>query len=212
MRARLFAVALVATVALATAVGAASAGRFSLSDQTFRAVWAPISFTTGGVTVTCNLTLEGSYHSRTFAKVINALIGYVTRVRVARPCTNGTLWAYNGSEVNEALGGTLANSLPWHITYKAFAGRLPSINQMRILLMGVRFLARIGGVLCNFASTGEGMDLLINMTIGRVTSVSAEPTPSLAQEGGLCFEVGRFSGNGSYTVLNTTTGITVTLI
>lgn len=122
------------------------------------------------------------------------------------------MWAYNGTETNEILGGTLANSLPWHVTYKAFAGTLPNITQLRILLVGVRFLVRIATLLCTYTENGQGIDLLLNIALGRVASITAEPRPALTSASPFCTASGGFSGNGAYTVLGSTTRVTVDLI
>jgi len=212
-RSRLFVTAIVATALLGIAVSAASAGRLSTSSQTFRATWAELTFSDGVTAVRCRVTMEGSYHSRTIAKVLHGLVGFVTRVTVARPCNNGTVWAYNGSEVNEVLGGTVPNTLPWHITYKTFAGTLPNILEVRLLLMGVRFLVRTPfGLLCNYRSSGEGLDTLIVLSGGTANNYRVESTPAVIVEGAGCATTGTIIGTGTYTVLNSSSRITVSLI
>lgn len=62
-----------AAVALSATVGTASARNLSATSQTIRASWRELVFTSGtGGTTTCQVTLEGSLHSRTTAKVIGS--------------------------------------------------------------------------------------------------------------------------------------------
>ena len=211
--------ALVASAALAALVGSASAGRLSISNQNIRVVWSSLEFKSSGVEVRCRVTIEGSFHTRTIAKVRGSLIGYLTKAIVARPCTGGTAWAHSG-EANEVLGGSFTNNLPWHITYEDFAGTLPNITSLRILLSGALFTIRstIFGItaLCEYITGTAGnatgiagrntttgvVDWLV--ASGRIRSVQGFPCPE-----------GTFTSperDGLITLLGNTTRITVTLI
>jgi hypothetical protein len=196
---------LAAAVALLAMASWANANRLSVSSSTVRAVWTPISFTASGAsTVRCNVTLEGSFHSRTITKTIGSLIGYITNARFSRPCTGGTLWAYNGTEVNEVLGGTLATSLPWHITFEGFNGALPNITGVRLLFLNVRFLYRatLFGIpaLCNYRSeAGNNIEGIAELSGATVSGLRANEERGLRSEsGGVCPTV-RFSGTASVT-------------
>src|ERR1044072_5117125 len=93
-------------VMLAFAIGllgaqVASANRISTSNRRFRATFTPFHTEdeNGANVVDCDVTLEGSLHSATFAKVGNALIGQITRAEVNRlACNGGAIWLLNGSE------------------------------------------------------------------------------------------------------------------
>lgn len=209
--------ALLAAVVLAAAVGAASASRLSTSSQSTKIVWSGLTFTGGGQAITCPVTLEGTLHESSIAKIRRSLIGFITRARASRPCTNGTAWVYNGSESNEVLGGTLSNSLPWHITYEGFTGPLPNITEIHLLLIRARFLVRatLLGIpaLCNYTTTlehpAEGW-----LRFGRggvVSSLRPNERVNIPSEtGGVCPE-GAFSVEG--TVTNGSGGnVTITLI
>jgi len=211
-------VAITAAAILAAAVGTASANRLSISNRNIRVVWTPLSFNAGAsALVRCNVTLEGSFHSNTIAKVARALIGHISRANVARPCAAGTAWAYNGSEVNEVLGGTLASSLPWHLTYESFEGTLPNITGVHLLLTGARFLLRatVFGVtlLCNYTTGASGNAAgIAQISGGVVTGLRADERREIRSEsGGLC-PAGNFSGTGAATLLGTTTALTIRLI
>ncbi len=208
-----------AAVVLAAAVGTASARNLSVSNQNIRVVWTPLTFSAGGgaVRLECNVTLEGSFTARTIAKTLGSTIGLISRANIARPCRNGTAWAYNGTEVNEVLGGTLANSLPWSITYQGFTGTLPNITGVRLLLLGARFLLRatfLVTLLCNYTTTtAHPAEGIANVEAGGgITGLRADETRSIPSEsGGACPE-GQFSGTGVVTLLGATTRITIRLI
>jgi hypothetical protein len=214
--------ALVATAILASAISTASARNLQVSETHIRVVWAPLTFSASGLaTVRCNVTLEGSFHSATIPKVVRLLIGHITRANVQRPCTGGTAWVFNGTDVNEVLGGTFANSLPWHITYEGFTGTLPTITGVRILLDRARFRLRVvepfGVVrLCTYttgvANGGNASGIAELDGTGRVTGLRADEGRSIrSEEGGFCVS-GQFSGRGTATVLNSSTLLTIRLI
>ncbi|HZV73607.1 MAG TPA: hypothetical protein VFF79_07825 [Conexibacter sp.] len=202
---------LTATLLMALAVNTASANHFSISNQFFRVVWSPLNFIGEGSTVrvTCNITLEGSFHSRTMVKTIGSLLGYVTRA-IAGSCT-------------ENSATVLTATLPWHLTYEGFAGTLPNINRIRLLLRHTAFITRIFGGLveCLYADAGTnqsenaaGESLL---TGGSANEVASDPSIRIpfVRGSGLtenCPAKGGFTGTGNVTLLGATTRITVTLI
>lgn len=207
----------VVAAALAASVTTAGANRLSISSQMTKIVWTSLSFNGGGTTVSCPVTIEGSFHGPTISKVAGSLIGFITRAKVGRPCTGGTGWVYNGSESNEVLGGTLASSLPWHISYEAFSGTLPSIAEIHILLRSWRWLLRVTvlGIteLCNYTATLEH-PIWIWIRIGRggleESAKLAEEKTIPSESGGAC-PTDDLSGTGTDT--NGTGGtITLTLI
>jgi hypothetical protein len=192
--------ALTAALVLASAISTASANRLSISSSTFRATWSPLTFGSnaggGGTQVICNVTLEGSFHYRTIVKVARSLIGFVTKARVTRPCSgSGEAWAHNGIESNSL--GTFTSSLPWHVTYEGFEGRLPEITGVRLLLTP-DFTIAVFGVLCVYHSNAQGV-----VKLGR----SGEAT-SLVPDA--FFAVGKTSGgflcpgSGFFTATNST--------
>jgi hypothetical protein len=210
--------AALASMVLAALVGSASATRLRVSTQQIRAVWTPLTFQATGATIRCNVTLEGTLHESTFLKSVT-LLGYVTRVGVTRPCTGGTAWAYNGSEVNEALRNTvLGTSLPWHISYEGFSGSLPEPTSVNLLLTLARFLLRatVFGItiLCAYRSEARNnlRGRLLIETRGRVTGLRADESASLPSESGGACPAGVFIGTGVVTVLGTANAISVTLI
>jgi hypothetical protein len=215
---RLLLGALTAAMVLATAIGTASAQRLSISNRNFRVTWRPISFASGaegeGVTVSCNVTLEGSFHYNTIAKRIGALLGYVTKAAVGHPCTGGEAWAHNGSEEG-GLGRPFSNNLPWHLTYEGFEGRLPEISGLRFLIFTLFTVrAPIAG-LCGYTGNSEGV-----VQIGRggvVASLLPDSNVGIPKSSGgiFCPSRGFFSANttnSTVTLLGNTQTITVRLI
>jgi len=212
--------ALLATTALAALVGTASARNLSVSNQSIRVTWRSLEFVGAfGIAVRCPVTLEGTFHARTIAKVERTLIGYITAARSkSESCTNGRGWAYNGTERLE--GVTLPNSLPWHLTYERFTGTLPNIERVAILLSNARFRIQDPfGVLCIYTTgsrgnaTGTGTRNAVSGVIDNLVA-SGSITPD-AGSGESCPNPGRFSSpatDGIITLLGATTKITVTLI
>jgi hypothetical protein len=206
-----------AVAILATCVGLASANNLSVSNQNVRAVWGTLEFSGAGATIRCPVTLEGSFHTRTIAKVVGSLIGHITRAVVARPCAGGTAWTFNGSERNEVLGSTtFPNSLPWHITYEGFGGALPTPSSIRILLRDARFQIRatvLGITLLCVYTTGTAGNATGTVALngsGVASTITASGSIS-SSSGGLC-PTGSFAGVGNVTLLGNTTSITVRLI
>ena len=155
-RSRLLLAALTTALALGALVGAASARRYGLSETEFRARWKSLVFGPGStLEVRCPVTLEGSLHSRTFSKVVEALIGYVTTALLnSAACTGGH-------------ARIQAETLPWHIRYESFEGRLPNITAINLRIVGAGFAVESNGVLCLYkSSAAEPIKATIQMPDG----------------------------------------------
>ena len=209
-----------ATTLLALLATAAPARNFSTSNQNFRVVWNELEFGGGGITVTCRVILEGSFHYRSIVKRERALIGYITAAAATRPCTNGEAWSANGREAHPRLG-TLANTLPWHLTYEGFAGTLPNITSLLFLLRGARIkIHSVFNILGLYGDATDNITARANRDV--VTRVITELEPVAGRStirlvnclGGICPEIGTYTNRrpGNITLLNTTTRITITLI
>jgi hypothetical protein len=219
---QLFMAMAAAALLLAGIVASASARTLSTSEQSIRASWSSLEFAGGGATIRCRVTLEGSFHSMAIAKVARSLAGAVTRSIIAHPCTNGEAWADNGTE-SEPLG-TAPNKLPFHITYESFAGTLPNIETINLLVSRFSYLIRttVLGLTCQ-GRYGRAED---NITViaaraggGGITSLTPSATlnrASLAEQLGpnaVCPATGPFGGRtGAVTNLSTGNTITITLI
>ena len=185
--AKLLLASLTATAILALAVGSASANRLSFSARTFRASWTELAFSGGGSTITCPVTLEGSFHSFTITKTTGALVGYVTRASVngeSRSCTGGT--------------ATIRQErLPWHIRYRGFTGTLPRISAINLGLIGLSYRVRnSSSVECNVTSEASHPEVVsIALSEEQVAEdLTPDPTARIPLEEGIC----ALSGEGSF--------------
>jgi hypothetical protein len=195
LRRTLFAMA-GATVLLGALVATASAGRLSSSSQTLRATFSRVDFGGGFGTSECPLTLEGSFHSKTLAKVAGSLTGYITRAIVGT-CIRGS-------------GTILTATLPWHVRYVSFAGTLPAIQRINAQISGVNFNIRepTFGVSC-LASNASMNVAFTREASGALTSAAVEG-PNIETSCGIR---GTLSGTSTaFTVLGSGGRITVTLI
>ena len=192
---RVLASTLVAIIILSALVGTSAAGRLSFSSQTFRAGFVSWKFNGGFGTTDCALTLEGSLHSRTIAKVAGSLIGYITRAGIGI-CIGGS-------------ATILTASLPWHVRYRSFTGTLPNISAVLVNMFGVTFQIRepTFGITC--LASGGTMNMTYNREAGGnlTTAVLGGTSPTN------CGIEGTISGtSNSLTVLGGTARMTVTLI
>lgn len=199
--------ALTAAAALASAVSSASAAHLSVSNQGFRASWTPLTFSEpfGFFTVRCNITMEGSFHSGTIAKTTGSLIGYITEANVARPCTGGEAWVWNGTESFLRTG----NSLPWHMRYNGFTGTLPAIASVKLILERPKFTIEIRGVcLGTYQPTSQNGAAILSGGTARIQAGTESTRPIE----GNC-PAGSFNGtSNTATQQGTTRAITITLI
>lgn len=188
---KLLLAAIAASLALASAVSTASAGRISVSETRFSQIWRPILFFTGdGVTIHCDMTLEGSFHYRSIAKVARSLIGYVTKAviqHVGDVCAEGDAFTLNGVEV--ALRVTLANTLPWHITYEGFEGTLPGMTGIRVLIRPSFVLNELLTTLCLYS--GNLQAVIKRDAGGRATQIIPDESIAATKVSGgiLCTSV-----------------------
>ncbi len=178
---------LMAALLLSMAVGSASANRLSINELSYRVTWSPLRFIAAGRTVSCNVTIEGSFHSGTIRKVERALIGHITRASVAT-CTGGSATVLNAT-------------LPWHVQYGGFIGRLPIIEGgIKLRLIRASFEVQpTGAVACLAATTEERPAIgIANNEGGTITELTAEPGAEIPLRNGLCPFAGggRFEGSG----------------
>jgi hypothetical protein len=148
-----------ATMLLGMLIGSASAGRLSASSQTLRATWARATFTGPFGTSECEITLEGSFHRSTIAKVAGALTGSVYGAAVRSPCVRGA-------------ATVLRETLPWHAQYDSFVGTLPNITSIAARVIGASFQIN-EGFICLGRTTAErpGTLTLNREAGGRLLSV-----------------------------------------
>jgi hypothetical protein len=199
MRMWKMAIALVsATIGLAVLVGGASAGRLSTSSQTARDGFSAVSFRGGFGVDACPVTVEGSFHSRTISKVGGTLMGYLTRIALGT-CTQGS-------------ATVLTETLPWHTRYSSFTGSLPAISSVILRVVGVSFAIRepVFGITCLARGTEAAPTIATFRRDAGGTLTTSTVNGSIPTN---CGTEGEISGtSNSFTVLNSSTRITVTLI
>lgn len=218
-RAKLASLALAVSLIVVVTASEALANTLSFSNRNFRTTFTPMSFSSaangGGIRIECNVTMEGSFHLNSIAKVAGNLIGHITRaIAEQEMCTGGLIWALNGTELQG--GVAVPQTLPWHVRYRGFTGALPAITTVRIEIVGASFLGSIIGVACLYRSTEANpvRAILTRNAGGTIASVSLDEAASIpkAVGGGLCPANIFARGTGTFWLLNTTNSISLSLI
>jgi hypothetical protein len=211
-RSKLILAAPIAALVLGALVSTTSANRIAMTERAFRATWNKIRFigAAGFANIECHLTIEGSFHSRTGSKILENLVGYITRSMVAESqCTGGS-------------ARILGEFLPWHIRYGGFTGTLPRIESATVRIVGSHFdvQALIFGVpiTCLFTSSAASpiRDIITrNTTTGVAESLKIEEPARIPKTSGsgTCGESANLEATTtSLTIPGATTKITVTLV
>jgi hypothetical protein len=199
---KLILAALGASLLLASAGGLASARSLSISNQNVRATWSRLEFTGSGIAIRCPVTIEGSYHARTIAKVIGNLKGAIRQVTIKNEsCTGGTL---------------AIERPPWHWTYEGFTGTLPNITATRLLMTRRRWILTSSGLRCTYGNETDRVTFTSALSGGTVTSFTPDAGNAIhkvAPSELFCPETVSLSGSeGAEMVSGTTTRLTITLI
>ncbi len=188
--------AVCAAAALAVLVSFASARNLSITSQTIKDTWSRLDFSGGFGTVECAMTVEGSLHATTLAKVAEALVGYVTSAISSSPCNRGGMTI-------------LRETLPWHITYVQFFGTLPNVDGISYgyITLSARFREPTFGIECLARSTREAPSIArFNREAGgRITGVTMSGTIPCGSVSGTISGTGRVTNASGQSV-------TVTLI
>jgi hypothetical protein len=201
---------LTVVVALLACVTTTSANNISQSSRTFRGTWAPLRiidrelFGTEG-TVSCNVTLEGSFHSSSIRKVARAQVGYISRAVMGSPCTGGT-------------ASILSGTLPWHLTYDSFTGTLPNITKVQFGLSDAGLsVDPAGEILPQCLGQADPTTLfLVGFYVGFLVGIWVYAGWATYRANNLRVSCGtggmELFGEGPVTVLGSTAEITVRLI
>lgn len=197
-------VGLGAAFALAVAIGIASANRFSFSNTSIRTAITELTFSGGGSNdVRCAVTLEGTFHSSTFTKTLRALIGYITRATTNHArCTGIGKVTFNQA------------SLPWHVVYNGFTGRLPTITSVLIRLKAIRFLIDEIPIIRACEYTGDADAAFRTEGAAGTFFVAVPETTAIPRNeaGSFCPTPYEWVGAAPATLLGTSTYIIVRLI
>jgi hypothetical protein len=212
LRLRVLVVAIAAAALLSLAVSSAMGNRLRIlnAERGFRIAWSPMTFSVNtGAVIRCNATLEGTFHSATISKVVNALVGFVTRASL------------NTSSCSGGRATFLTESLPWHVQYGSFAGTLPNISSVRIKLIGLSTDLEDGNYSClsRTEAAHPGGFLLNTRREARglleLPTASFDETLEIPLTGGILCRAGvtwGYSGAGNLTVLGETMTLKIALI
>jgi hypothetical protein len=217
-RCKLLLATLGAAALICALVGAASARTLSSSSQTFTVVFhlfrpqeirrepeqnERLEITGAFGSYRCSLTLEGSFHTRTIAKTVGALIGYVTRASLNPICSTSLFETR-----------VLTETLPWHLRYRSFSGLLPNITTVSTAIVGFAFQIRENAfaIRCLGTSTAESpfvLDFTRETATGALRQASASGTITTNCPGG---PAPRLTFGGTTRVAEAISPMTVTLI
>lgn len=200
-RVRGWTAALIATTVLALSASDAFATAIGISNQGIRFTQPDFTINGGpGFTVSCPVTIEGSFHARTISKTANGLIGYITSAAVVTAaCTGGRLIPLN---------------LPWHIQYSSFTGTLPAIRTIEMHTVNEAWLAEIPPLSCLYKTTPtEPAGLIAEIVEGRMKTYRwSEARIPIWIGTGLCPGSIRYGGGGRSTVLGSSEEGEVSLV
>jgi len=198
--------ALMAAMLLASALSAASARNLEVSNQNWRVTWSRLEFENLTFTLRCQVTFEGSFHSRIIPKVARLLIGAITRITIKEEsCSGGSI--------------SPDRPPPWHLTYEGFTGRLPTIETLRLLIQRLQIAFRIVGITCKYGRETDG--LAVSAVLGAAGEIRTfTPLPpqsivSLLEGLGACPQASNLvsgASDGRVTLLNSTALLTIRLI
>lgn len=195
---------LAAACALLVAASPSAAEPLLVEPAGIRAVWSPMSFTNGLVTIRCAVTLEARFRAETITPTPGAVVGTVTRASTSG-CSGGTV-------------SFLTGTLPWNLEFQSFTGTLPEITGVELEVIGAAVQATAGGVTCLFQSTGGSpLKALATIRSGavEVTGLRADETaPIPIFSGGFLCGVGggRVAGTATVTDASGTSEVDVALL
>ncbi len=197
-------VVVTALAALTFTASTASARRFTIDDQDVDAIrnddTQRLTFEGGGTSVSCEVTLLGSFHSGTIAKVVNSLVGYIIHFSVdTAGCRGGRV--------------SLLGTLPWHLQYGGFTSFLPTAVPV-VNLIGAAFLIEVPefGARCLLTtSVADALEMFAarDMATGQITSLFTASSIEVNDlpESTLCDLVGNLGVAGSAKVRDLDEGL-----
>jgi len=165
--------AVAATLALSVGAGLASANNLSVDDQDFDIRIRTLNYVTPLGPISCSVTLLGSFHTQTVRKSFKTLIGHIDHASVEdATCTNAPS---DGATIQQA-------SLPWHVQYDSFVGRLPAIERITLLLVGAGFIIDKGSTECLTRTTATEPakgEIIRNTATGQTGTLVADPDATI---------------------------------
>ncbi|HEX4804591.1 MAG TPA: hypothetical protein VFU94_01715 [Conexibacter sp.] len=192
----LAALAALALLAAALGSGVAAAGEFQFNPggTITGTSLGPVTFSSNGITITCNLTLRGTVTSSRVPKVAGTSYGAITAVSIGR-CSGGTA---------AVLG------LPWPVTYDAILGTLPEgVTGVQLTIERTGFALNTLGLECLYGGTLTSL-LAVTGRNPYTTGLYAIPSGSsvpLVRGGILCPTTGTMTGTFGISPTQTVTRI-----
>ena len=147
----------------------------------------PITFTAGGYTITCNVTLTGSIEEDPLLAVVGNRAGTITGASISG-CTNGAITAVLG--------------LPLSIEYAGITGTLPSITSMQFTLDRLAFESTMLGLFrCLYSGAIRATLPLTgtNPSIGNSLRIDESSTFTKISGSEACPTTGRMSATYAFT-------------
>jgi hypothetical protein len=185
----------ITTLLLALAIPQASARNLRISWGFLKWIWSGMHVQAAGTDVSCQVTLEGSFHSASFAKLPHIKVGNFDRAALAAPCTGGT-------------ATILTANLPWRLSYEAFVGVLPQIVGARMLIGGLEMRIDPEGILpaCLMRTAEAFGEFLLNRE-GTITGFRLDESIAIPLAGGFGCGVAEATLSGTATVTRAEGGI-----
>lgn len=197
MHGKLLFAALTTAILVAMFAGTASANRsFSVEPGGAITGTAPVTFTglPSGRRVTSTVTLRGNLH-RTISKVEGSLVGTITDCRVALG-EAGFIFIRVRIDCNLTV--------PWHVRYVGFAGSLPSITSIRLLVLNVSFrIADLAGpaqIDCLYQGNIPAIARVVSGRIGEIQIDETATVPTTTPEGRECEEASEGNLRGTFAI------------
>ena len=200
-RSRIALAALIAALGLTAVAASASANSLEFNDNGFLFRWEPTNrllFNAFGFSAQCEWRMKGSFHSTQIAKTAGNLIGRVTESRIRQSCEGN-----RGFILNAHMGESAPNTLPWHLKYRAFGGRLPTITSITLEVVGLSVLIETALGNCLYRTTVEEPFAFIG-TIeagGDFTAIRADESSTIEGSGGICQPLTPFGTGREITTL-----------
>lgn len=197
-------IVLAAALLLAASASTVPAQRLALTNDRAKIVFPEltISDAEASIGVSCRVTLEGTFASRTISKVRGTLIARIGRAAIGEEtCTGGS-------------ARVLSELLPIHRKYRGFKGILPRIAFIEETAEGAGFLVSVFGQTCLYRTEeAEPMILSYEREEGEVlTGVTASGSIRKQSGGILCPSRGTVAGRATITESNSTTRLSIRLV
>jgi hypothetical protein len=164
----------------------AGALMLSVGTRNYTATWRAVRFVVEELVTTCNLTLEGSFHSSTLKKIERAPVGQISRASL------GTCSGF--------ITSLLTETLPWQVEYGSFEGTLPAIERVRLRLIGFSIRMTIGvNCLARSESNRPAVVRANREAGGTITSLTGEGASAISFSNCAIFNVGLEGTTSSFT-------------